>query len=142
MSGSQNHADEAALGLDNVLGPSDQELPQQRVIQERSEQLLTSEEADEQHPNDFCNDRRCVVDCLLKNSICRSVFHGEKFLSLAHSLMERVVSCYDEKIKHYQGGCHHFNGSENVVHSLSHENTERAVVAFLEDDDGLRLPRE
>ena len=38
---------------------------------------------------------RCGL--FLKNSICRSEFDGEKFLSLAQSLMERVVSCYDEK---------------------------------------------
>ena len=94
---SRNPRDGTTSDCVDLIGPNDPENTQDSVLHGLSERLSTQPGDCDVLDNDFDNERRCVVDCILKNSIVRSEFDGEKFLDLAKPMMERIVSLYDDK---------------------------------------------
>ena len=81
MSVPLNRGNDRTQDLMDVFGQSDQALSPDGICREQTEQRLSPDGALEEEENAFDSEGTCVLDCLLKNSIIRSEFDGEKFFS-------------------------------------------------------------
>ena len=74
---------------ENVLGRIDQSLSTSPFHPPNGEPGLADENQSADQSQQDC---QCAEECILKESFCRSEFDGEKFLSLADSIMSRLFS--------------------------------------------------